>query len=62
MICCPYELRAAAQEDVQNFFFLFELHLNVFTLPECVRHCMELEALLMNRNKSLNIFEAYSGR
>lgn len=42
---------------MQNFFLLFELNLNGFTLPEFVRHPMELEASLKNRNSCLNILK-----
>lgn len=41
-----YEVEAAAQEVTGNFFLLFELDLNGFILPECVRHPMELEGSL----------------
>lgn len=50
----PYELGAAVLEDAQNFFLRFELDLNGLMLPEFVRHPMELEASLKNRNKFWN--------
>lgn len=51
----PYEVEAAAQEVAENFFLLFELDLTGFTLPEFVRHPMELEgSLKKNRKKGLN--------
>jgi len=56
-MCCPYELGATAQENIQNFFLLFELNLNGFTLPAFVGHPVELEASLKSRNKSLNILK-----
>lgn len=58
MIYHPYELGAAAQEDAQNFFLLFELDLNGFTLPEFVRQPMELEASLKKRNKCLKTLKS----
>lgn len=36
-----YKLRVEAQEDIQNFFLLFDLDLHGFTQPEFVRHSME---------------------
>lgn len=42
----PYEVETAAQEVTENFFLLFELDLNGFTLPEFVRHPVKLEGSL----------------
>lgn len=50
----PYEVEAAAQEVAENFFLLFELDLIGFTLPEFVRHPMELEGSLKKTEKGLN--------
>ena len=50
------------QEDAQNFFLLFELDLNGFTLPEFVRHPMELEASLEKKKQMFKYFEFSSER
>lgn len=49
----PFEVEAAAQV-AENFFLLFELDLNGFSVPEFVRHPVELEWSLETRNRCLN--------
>lgn len=54
---CPYKPRVEAQEDIQNFFLQFDLDLHGFPQPELVRHPIELEVSLENRNKLFKYFE-----
>lgn len=54
---CPYKPRVEAQEDIQNFFLQFDLDIHGFPQPELVRHPMELEVSLENRNKPFKYFE-----
>lgn len=42
----PYEVEAAAQVAENFFFLIFEWDLNGFSVPEFVRHPVELEGSL----------------